>query len=143
MGAVMIGSVTQYQQQMADLEKRRKHRDRIGHDLRDDGQVRTGADDVADGSRDAMAAEAAEHTRKSTVAPEGPGTCMEPGELRPQSVDRGYLEQGHASESPQAEAPRLNPMPGMPHYVMPDMPRAAAIPQHVIAHYTGGSPSDR
>ena len=68
---------------------------------------------------------------------------MQPGHLEPESVDRNYIETGHAAESPQAEPPRQNPLPGLVHYVPPSEPRAARVNPAAMTHYADGSPSDK
>jgi hypothetical protein len=113
-----------------DVAKRRKkHHDRIGRDLETDPV-------------DAGAQEAAKSFEQRGVHA-GPGEGTMPGHPQPAQFDRGYLEAGHAAESPQAEPARQNPMPMMHHRVLPDQPMAAAIPQHVIDTYTMRSPSDK
>jgi hypothetical protein len=58
-------------------------------------------------------------------------TGARPGAVRP------FLPAaGQVAESAQANLLRHNPMAGMPHYVLADAPTAAAIPPHVIAHYS-------
>ena len=137
----MIASVTQVQQEMLAAEKGRRKREQRERDGRD---LANGARTAADGYRDAQAAEAREaEALKTTVAPEGPGHFMQPGHLEPESVDRNYIEAGHASESPQAHDPRQNPMLGMVHAVLPTEPMAARIHPAVIANCTMGSPSER
>ena len=139
----MIGSITEVQVQMAGLEKRRKDRGRVGRDLRDEPEVAAADRDEADGQR---AATETEHAGKATSArgfEHGPGEPVTPGRLEPDAVDRGYIDSGHAAESPQAGPARANPMPSMPHVVLPDMPYASRIPPAVIANFTMGSPSEK
>ena len=71
---------------------------------------------------------------------EGPAEGVPPGRPQPSNYQRPLLGADHAAPSPQSEGPRSNPMPGMPHYVLPGMPRTAAIPQHVIAKLHHGQP---
>jgi hypothetical protein len=126
-----------------DAVKRRKgndgkrDRDLKGRDLEADPM--TDAHEVAEGG-------GGEDSRKSfrdRGAQGGPSAGVMPGHPQPASFDRGYIESGHAAESPQAEPARTNPMPLMTHRVLPDQPYASAIPPHVISSYAMGSPSDR
>lgn len=78
----MIGSVTEFQQDMAAIEKRRSH-------LR--GQAAKGG-----------AVPESAH---------GPGRPMEPGEMDPGDFARPYVSEGHAAASSQHDPPNSNPMP--------------------------------
>ena len=138
----MIGSVTEVQAQMADLEKRRKKPERDRRDI-----VSADTEAVGMGYLDAQqaAADDAEGTKSyhDRGAVQGPAQPVQPGHPEPADFGRPYVESGHAAESPQAQPPRQNPMPAMTHQVLPAEPMAARIPPQVIAHYTSGSPSER
>jgi hypothetical protein len=78
----------------------------------------------------------------------GPGEGLEPGELGPSAVDRNYISEGHASESPMAALPRTNPLPmlrpGYPQSIaLSPQVRAAQIPDHVVAACSMVSPSEK
>jgi len=176
----VIGSVTETQQQLAEIAKCRSAlppvpqpepshvswakrtmadgyqasvRDRVDatrildaaglsaddfHGGREPDSAPPGARDVAAAHLERERAETERTAPKATSAhgSEGPGEGVPPGHPEPGQFGRGYVEPGHASPSPQSEGPRVNPLPGMPHYVLPDMPYASRIPQHDIARYT-------
>jgi hypothetical protein len=78
----------------------------------------------------------------------GPGEGLEPGGLGPSAVDRNYIAEGHATESPQAQLPRTNPLPmlrpGYPQSIaLSPQVRAAQIPNHVAAACSMVSPSEK
>src|SRR4029077_11569636 len=150
---VVIGSVTQVQQEALAAEKRRRKKDRperTGNDPASEvPPAVTGAHDMAEGRRDAMeAAEPARKAYRDVGAHQGPGHRMQPGTVAPEQFSRPYMDQGHAADSPQAGPPTANPMPPRPPgvltpIVLPGTPMAARIPPHVAANLTMGSPSDR
>lgn len=93
-------------------------------------------------------------------AAEGPSRPLQPGTLAPQDCDRGYIDAGHAAESPQSGPPAASPMPaGQPGVPAPvalphadvqvqrvDLPaglRAGHIPHPIANSYALGSPSER
>ena len=82
----MIGSVTQQWQELADLAARRQ-------------AIAAGEILKADGGY------------ASRGISEGPGEPVQPGHLEPEDLRRGYLEQGHAAESPQGEPARTPVLP--------------------------------
>ncbi len=124
------------QQQLADLEKRRKR----------DGRSREPMTPAHAADEAAMDAQCAgeghcdtrpvtgEDARKAIEAQRGPGTFREPGPISPEDFRRGYLDAGHAAPSPLHEPPRDFPVPeGQPSaedftrgYLQPG--RAAASP---------------
>jgi hypothetical protein len=98
------------EQGRADLEKGRKkrERERLGHEV---DEAATGAHAMAEGHRAAMDAEreAREDVGKASAyhdAGEGPARPMQPHEISGSDFTRGYLEAGHAADSPSN--------PGMP-----------------------------
>jgi hypothetical protein len=136
-------SITEAQQQLSAIEKCRAARLQ-GHELRGkQPDAVTAAHDGAGGQGGVTDAEAAAKAYADRGIELGPDHGREPGHPQPADFDRGYLEQEHAARSPLAGPPRVNPMPGMTHRVLPDQPLAAAIPPGVIAHYTMSSPSER
>ena len=105
-----------------------------------------GVRDIAGAKLELDQAVADRHARKAANVrgfEDGPSEGVMPGHPEPADYERPYVAPGHAAPSPQAEAPRANPMPLMQHVVLPGQPRAAAIPPHVIEHFTMGSPSER
>jgi hypothetical protein len=128
-----------------DIAKRRKgkHREhREGRDLETDPL--TDAHETA-----AVAGAAAKNYHDRGITP-GPAEGTMPGRPEPENFDRGYLEDGHGAESPQAERPRTNPNPvpsavrGVPVPIqMSSAPMAAGIPHHVTQGLSMGSPSDK
>jgi hypothetical protein len=143
----MIGSVTQYQDAILSAEKGRRRREqaeRERHDLAATEAPDTEA--VGQGHLDAMGAE--EASKFAAEAQPGPDRSMQPRPVQPGMFDRPYIDDGHAAESPQAEAPRENPMPQVPPGIVTPItlraaPAAFAVPHHVASAFTGGSPSER
>lgn len=152
----MIFSVTEMQAQALAAEKaRRKREQRIGHDLRADEHTATAA--ALTGAHEA--AQAATEHAGATKYREGPGRPVQPGHPRPGQYERGYIDQGHAADSPQHDEPNATPLPAaqpgrvsplvLPGVPAPDgqvsMPRPAAyvIPRAVTGAFSMGSPSDR
>lgn len=147
----MIGSLTEARDQLAAIEKakRRKRRESDDRDQADEEPaVVTGAHHMAEGYRDGMADEGdSQKGFAERGAVEGPGHNDEPGHAEAGDFRRGYIDAGHAADSPQAEPPRRNPMhhgaPGvLQPIVLPDAPFAARIPAAVAANFTMNSPSD-
>ncbi len=62
---------------------------------------------------------------------------------RASAYGRGYIAEGHASDSPVAEPPRTNPLAGIPSYVPPSEPAVARLHPDIIGAFTLGSPSER
>jgi hypothetical protein len=96
----MIGLVTQ--EAIDAVEKGRKRRERTGQQM---DEAASGAHAAAEGWRDAMEAEqehrdGAPKASAYTDGREGPGHPVQPGEISAQDYTRGYLNQGHAADSP-------------------------------------------
>jgi hypothetical protein len=75
-----------------------------------------------DGEQAAMASGEAGGACKSIAdqrgATPGPGTAPEPGTIAPEDFGRGYLDAGHAANSPMAGPPNTPPMPPIPRGVV-------------------------
>jgi hypothetical protein len=145
----VIGSVSQYQAEVLAAEKGRRKREEAERDRRDqaaDEMPDTGAQAVAEGHLAAIAAE--EASKFAADAHPGPDQSMRPRPVQPEMFDRQYIDAGHGAESPQAQAPRENPMPPVPPGIMTPIalraaPAAALVSPHIAASYCMGSPSER
>jgi hypothetical protein len=102
------------QQQMADLEKRRRHREPMTAAHAAD-EAAMEAECAGEGHCDDRPLAAGEDARKAAIpgleAERGPGTSLEPGSIVPEDFQRPYVETGHASRSPLAGPPNVNPLP--------------------------------
>jgi hypothetical protein len=100
----MIGSVTQIRQEMAEIAKRQRRKDRPVRDqpAAAEPEVHTGAHDVAEGHRRAMADDAAGKAYRPLPDPAAP---VQQPEVFAQDYRRPYEDQGHGAESPQSEPP--------------------------------------
>jgi hypothetical protein len=108
-------TVSGMQQQLADLEKRRKDRkDREAltpAHAAYEGFVEAGC--AGEGHCDSrpLTGEDARKAIAGLEAEPGPGTFREPGTIGPEDFQRPYVETGHASRSPTAAPPNVNPLP--------------------------------
>ena len=147
-------TISGMQQQMADLEKRRKHR------AREPITPAHAADEAAleaqcgpDGHCDSKPV-TGEDARKAAIpgieAEPGPGTSTQPGQIKPEDFRRPYVEAGHAARSPLAQPPRESPLPPAERGVvtpvqLPGMPVLAGhngpIVQAMAAHQARAIPS--
>jgi hypothetical protein len=159
----MIGSLTDIQREMADVEKRRKHRqaqpaERVGHAPAAEAPGLTAAHAVAEAETTAggdatagRAAGAGKASCENLDATPGPGRFGEPGTIEPSDFRRRYLEAGHAAVSPQHGPPTADPLPPEGRGILrplrfpsaPEVagtgPGVAAIAQHVArAQSTAG-----
>jgi hypothetical protein len=164
-------TIGEFYQQQRELEKKRKHKGNDGR-VREHDEIEPAATDAHEAARAQFGAEAEDSGKafSDRGAAEGPGSFPVPGHLRPEMVDRPYLDQGHAANSPQAEPPRQFPriegqldpagvtrdhearraalavcmQSAVPRTVaLPGQASASAVSPHIAAALTLGSPSDR
>lgn len=156
----MIGSVTQYQQEMlAAVKARRGEResDLVPRDEEEaEGPPLTGdcataeaaAQDVVGAGQNVARADVGKGFRERGAVV-GPGDFMEPGQPPdPGSYRRGYLDAGHAAPSPVRQSPNRNPVAGRPpgepaRITLPGTTLAGHVPAQVTTALSMGSPSDR
>lgn len=147
----MIGSVTQYQQEMLAAEKARRKRDRdlVPQDGETAEQPLTEAPEMARAAvEDVATADVGKDFRARGIT-EGPGDYMAPGKAPDAGTyRRPYLDADHAAPSPMQEAPNRNPVAGSPpgelvHINLPGTTVAGHPPAHVTSALSMGSPSDR
>ena len=148
----MIGSVTEAQQQLAEIEKRRKRpAARVARDQPAEGPAPSAAHEAARAGLEAVRAESSAKNYAARGAELGPGPAdiAEPVQsVEPAHLRRGYLRDGHAAPSPAYEPARENPMPGLPRGFpmevrLPDAPIAGLVPQDVAVTWSSPSPSYR
>lgn len=151
----MIGSVTQVQQEMAAIEKRRRARERAEEPLTEAHAADEAAmeGEQAERERQARMADTGEAGKAFTAeigAVDGPAAAM-PGGPMPGAAafDRGYLDSGRAAASPQQGPPNTSPsppalpgvltpvqMPGLLEVAGHDGPIVAAMGRHLARSAT-------
>jgi hypothetical protein len=128
----MIGSITQVQQQMAAIEKRRKKDRHPGPALTaaheaDRACLEAECDGQGHCDGKPMAGKAA---IPGLEAQPGPGSFTEPGQVSPEDFQRGPLQEGHAATSPLHGPPNTSPVP----------PQVRDMLTPLGARVTGGGP---
>jgi hypothetical protein len=91
------------EQAQAELEKGRKKRERERTGQPPESEAASGAHAAAEGWLAAQEADREGRALKTsayTDGREGPGQPVPPGEIAAQDYTRGYLEPGHAADSP-------------------------------------------
>jgi hypothetical protein len=125
----VIGSVSQWQAQMAAIEKKRKIKIKT-----DDDEALTPAHVAAIAEAEAMARDSddARKAYQDRGITEGPGAFTEPGTPAPEDFARPYLDTGHAARPPRYGPPNVAPLPPAQPGILTPLP-ASAVPSVVGA----------